>query len=640
MKKITLLLLVFSFYFLVSSPLSAQTDYEVVITRKTAQLPSYPAAYISNPLQYFAVTVTNNTGAPSEVYLTVAVYYNDSRIVYSENRPSPMPLLLSPGLNVIPNPTLEDHFSGRMLLDMDALNQALPGNSNNPLDQLSSITRLPEGNYRMALYVHPWADETSPTDPYTEGSIDEEFEIIYSATPPEIITPLSEQVNWGAAQREDSRDRTRSQQKTTKREDDFSLLTSMGRGSSTRNALTPQRKLTFRWTPVITTSAYPYNVEYTLKIVAVLPQQNAQDAIDHNPVVVTTTTKNTYVIIDTLQDLKYQFEAGSTYAMQVQAVSTTPPSGGIARFFEEIEISNEGKSQLVTFSWGRAKYGIQYNELKAPLDTAILEIHYHDNIPHFLRYTKLPSLSIPETVDPATFSLDSLPIHWTAVTGPNIVDINYTPHIYPYLGQDECTLCQKPITDKSQMKPGDLYYLDLETQITYLYHWDSVYATVYYVNGIEADTEADTVVGDAKGPVVRHVGNIFRYGYPTKAKSKTASDFQFPTPNVGLRLTTDYDPENLCVYLNWYHSYKSKNEGQSKNPRDAKKKSKGLFHTVVYRSINDGPYVGIATLNSDTETYIDRDFQPGQNVSYFVRLHISPTSISAPSNITRLHIFR
>ena len=66
MKKITHLFLVFSFYFLVSTPLVAQ-DFEVTVIRKNGQLPSYPAAYLYNPLQYFQVTVTNNTGIPTDV---------------------------------------------------------------------------------------------------------------------------------------------------------------------------------------------------------------------------------------------------------------------------------------------------------------------------------------------------------------------------------------------------------------------------------------------------------------------------------------------------------------------------------------------------------------------------------------------
>ena len=636
MKKITHLFLVFSFYFLVSTPLVAQ-DFEVTVIRKNGQLPSYPAAYLYNPLQYFQVTVTNNTGIPTDVYLTCALEFNGARIVYSENVPPLMPITLSPGINVIDNATLEEQFSGRMKLDLNALNSLLP-NMDDPLSQLATATRLPEGDYLMSMHVHPWIDAMTTTDPYAEGGIEDEFEILYSATPPEIITPLSEQVNWGAAQREDTRDKTRSQQKTSKREDDFGLLTAMGRsGGGGRNALTPQRKLTFRWTPVITSSTYPHRFEYTLKIVAVLPQQNALDAIEHNPVVVTVTTENTYAIIDTLQDMKYQFEPGMTYAMQVRAVSTTPKSAGVSAYFESVEISNEGKSQVVTFSWGKARYSIQYNELNAPLDTAIYETYYHDNIYRLLHDTKLPSIIVPtDTVDPATFNIDNNPMQWTPVTGPDIVDVKYTPHIYPYRGEKECTLCQTPVTSNSQMVQGDYYYLDVETEITYHYTWDSVFATVYYVNGIEADTETDTVRGDSTGAVVRHVGKVFRYGTESlKLKRKTR--YEWPDQNVDLHLAANYDKDSLCIHLNWYHHYKSPGE---KNANGGKKKSKGLYHFVVYRSINGSPFVGIATLPAGTETYTDRDIQPGQTVNYFVRLHITPDRSSLPSNTVRPRISR
>ena len=634
MKKFFFILIVLSSCFLLP-PASAQTDFEVSVTRRSSQLPSYPAAYIYNPLQYFMVSITNNTGQPAEVYLTCALYYNDSRIVYSENRPSLLPIILSPGVNIIPTYTLEEHFSGRMGLDLDKLMQIIP-NTENPLDALATITRLPEGNYRMALYVHPWGDGTLATDPYPQGNIDEDFEIIYSATPPEIITPLSEQVNWGAAQREDSRDRSRSQQKTTKREDDFSLLTSMGRSSGARNALTPQRKLTFRWTPVITSSSYNPQFEYTLKIVAVLPQQNAQDAIDHNPVVVTTTTRNTYVIIDTLQDLKYQFESGMSYAMQVQAVAVRQPSSTIAGIFEDIEISNQGKSQVVTFSWGKARYSIQYNELNAPLDTAISMTLYHDDLPSLFLSTTPPTITYPtDSVDsnhPTVFSslvagniLSSSHL-FTQASGPNITSAIYIPHIYPFMGDNECTLCQKPLSDISQLTPGQSYYLDIEYRLTYHYHWDTVHATVHYVNGIEADTEADTVNGEGETTLVRHVGKVFKYGQ--EKKSTILKRSHKGNQNVGLRLTADFDHDSACIYLNWYNNYKSKSNNGTRDNR----KGKGLYHTIVYRSIDDKPFVGIACLSSEIDSFTDRDIVPGHVFRYFVRLQISPDNFSAPSN--------
>lgn len=648
MKK-NILILLFTISLLPFSAL-AQPDYEVTVARRTAQLPSYPLAYLYNPMQYFMVTVTNNTGMAGDVYLTCALVFNDTRIVYSENTPSIIPLHVSPGVNVLSNNTIEEHFSGRMKLDLDALSRALPIFDNeNILDQVSAATRLPEGNYQMILYVHRWLDETTPTDPEPDGSINEEFEIIYSATPPEIITPLSEHVNWGAAEREDSRDRTRTQQRTSKREDDFGLLTSMGRTGGGRNALTPQRKLTFRWTPVITTSSYNYQFEYTLKIVAVLPQQNAYDAINHNPVVIHTTTRSTYVIIDTLQDLKYQFEGGMTYAMQVQARPLHANATGLAGLFEDVEISNEGKSQIVTFSWGKARYSIQYNELDAPLDTAIREIRYRDNICQLLYATQIPPIDFPDTVAPADLqqSLDaqlaSFRSQFAALNNGHspIVNYQFSSHIYPYLIDKECTLCQPAVTDN--LIPGRYYYLDVQSDISYRYLWDSVYATVHYVNGIEADTEADSVSGESTGTVVRHKGKVFYYGTDTKVRKKKKSSAQFSnlssqlaTLYVGLHLTTDYDKDSLCARLEWYHQYKSPAEKNSHGG----KKSKGLYHFVVYRSIDGGPFVGIASVPAGVESYTDRNILPGQTARYFIRLHISPEKGSIPSNTVRLRIPR
>ena len=616
-------------FLLLGSLLHAQiADFEVVVTKKTAQLPSYPMAYVDNPLKYFSVTITNNTGMPADVYLSCAMKFNGHRIVYSDTTPTPQPLVLSPGLNVMSDQILDAHFSrDRMNLDAEGMAAALP-TSADLYTQLSAATRLPEGDYQLSLFVHRWVDAATPTPPETEGSMDEDFEILYSGTPPELITPLSEQVNWGANQRIDSRDRTRKTHKTTKREDDFSLLTGMGR-NSTRNVLTPQRKLTFRWSPVITTSTRNPQFEYTLKIVAVMPQQNAQDAIEHNPVVVTMTTKNTYCIIDTLVDMKYQFEQGSSYAVQVQAKYIRQNTDGIAGAFEDIEVSNEGKSQVVSFSWGKAKYSIAYDELRAPLDTAILEVRYQDNIQQLLRKTKLPQILSPaDIVSPDTFDISFSRMGWTPVTGPDITDVKYTARIFEYKGETECTLNQQPVSRKNQMIEGRYYYLDVETAIIYHYLWDTTYAVVHYVNGIEADTESETVHGEADGAVVRHVGKVFLYG----TQKAEEHDRKYETPSVGLRLAANYDKDSSCIHLNWYHHYKSK--AGDKKSRD-KKKSKGMFHAVVYRSIDGGPFVGIAALPSDQESYIDRDVQPGQTVRYFIKLHLTQYKQSKPSNTTR-----
>lgn len=608
--------------------LRAQDDQITVqVIKKVAQLPSSPLCYMENPMQYFAVTITN-IGEPVEAYLTCEFRLNGHRIIYSQDTNVVIPSMTIPnGITMLDNSTYSSQFGSRMEFDLTYFYNQY---GDDPMSQLATLTRLPEGDYEFFLEVHPYVDATTPT-PAFAGSAAEGFEIVYSGTAPELITPLSEQVNWGANARADSRDRTkRTSAKTTKNESDFGLLTSMGKGTSNRSSLTPQRKLTFRWTPVVTSSEYNPTFNYTLKIVAVMPNQNAQDAIDHNPVVVTTSTKNTYCIIDTLQDMKYQFEQGSTYAVQVQAEMVSKNSrGGAFSELETIEVANGGKSQVVTFSWGKAKYSISYNEIKAPLDTAWVELRYHDNIQKLLRDTKLHSIISPaDIVKPDTFDIAFSRPGWTPVTGPSINGVEYTARIYNYQGENECTLHQQPITNASQMIPGQYYYLDVEAVINYHYNWDSVKATVHYVNGIEADTEADTVRGEADGSVTRHVGKVFLYG--TEADRPYVTKYE--TPNVGLRLTADYMSDSSCIHLNWYHHYKSK--AGDKSSRD-KKSSKGLFHTVVYRSIDGGPFVGIATLSSDQESYIDRDIQHGQTVRYFVKLHLTQYKQSKPSNTTR-----
>lgn len=628
MKK---LFLIICFLGLAAFLRAQEEQITVQVVKRVSQLPSSPLAYMDNPMQYFTVTITN-IGEPVDVYLTCEFRLNGHRIIYSRDTNTVIPAMTLPnGITMLDNSIYDSQFGGRMEFDMTYFNELYGGD---PMSQIANLTRLPEGDYEFFLRVHPYVDATTPTAPYA-GSAAEGFEIVYSGTAPELITPLSEQVNWGANARADSRDRTKkSTTKTTKNESDFGLLTSMGRTSSNRNSLTPQRKLTFRWTPVITSSDANPQFNYTLKIVAVMPNQNAQDAIDHNPVVVSTSTRNTYCIIDTLQDMKYQFEQGSTYAVQVLAEMVAKSArGGAMSELEVIEVANGGKSQVVTFSWGKAKYSISYNEIKAPLDTAWVELRYHDNIQQLLRETRLHQIVSPaDVVSPDTFDIAFSRPGWTQVTGPSSINgVEYTAHVYNYLGENECTLHQQPITKASQMIPGQYYYLDVEAVINYHYSWDSVRATVHYINGIEADTEADTVKGECDGSVTRHVGKVFLYG--TRADRPYVTKYE--TPSVGLRLTADYMSDSSCIHLNWYHHYKSK--AGDKSSRD-KKSSKGLFHTVVYRSIDGGPFVGIASLSSDQESYIDRDIQRGQTVRYFVKLHLTQYKQSKPSNTSKVTV--
>lgn len=628
MKKLYIYLIIV----LLAMPwLRAQEQVTVTVSKLVSPLPSSPFCYVENPLKYFSVTITN-LGDPVDVYLTCEFRYNGHRIIYSQDTNVLFPrMTLANGINVLGRADYDAQFGGRIGYDLSYFTDQF---GEDLMNQISALTRMPEGDYEFLLSVHLYpADGTTPAPIFGEPAA-EAFEILYSATAPELITPLSEQVNWGANARTDSRDRTRrADTKTTKREDDFGLLTSMGRTSSNRSSLTPQRKLTFRWTPVVTSSGASPQFDYTLKIVAVMPNQNAQDAIDHNPVVVSTSTRSTYCIIDTLQDMKYQFEQGSTYAVQVKAeLADQNRRGSAFSELEYIEVANGGKSQVVTFSWGRAKYSISYNEIKAPLDTAWVELRYHDNIQQLLRETQLHQIVSPsDVVSPDTFDIAFSRPGWTPVTGPSINGVQYTARIYNYMGENECTLHQQPISDASQMEAGRYYYLDVEADINYHYSWDSIRATVHYVNGIEADTEADTVRGERDGCVVRHTGKVFLYG--TKADKRYATKYE--TPSVGLRLAADYMSDSACVHLNWYHHYKSK--ASDKNSRD-RKSSKGLFHTVVYRSINDGPFVGIATLPSDRESYIDRDVRRGETVRYFVKLHLTQYKQSKPSNTAKVTV--
>ena len=285
--------------------LSAQT-IQVQLNKKYATpLPSTVTSYLDDPFRYFNVVFIVN-GAGSEG-LDVFVDMNftvDTKPFYVRTRPGTVArqsIHLSEGMNMMRTDVLQTQVVGRTETNVDY---------NNPLN----LQQLPEGTYELCLDFYDWNALPNRVPIEVVGPCPT-FEICYSGSAPELVSPLA-----GAQ---------------------MSLNGAM--------VVTPARKITFFWSPVVSNcTSNNTRFKYKLKMVKVLTGQNYNDAIRYNPTVFSTEVRsNTYAVLDTLRDIKVQMEKGGLYVAQVQAEQIR-----ISNSAENFIIANDGNSQPMPFFWG------------------------------------------------------------------------------------------------------------------------------------------------------------------------------------------------------------------------------------------------------------------------------------------------
>ncbi len=302
------ILSLFSVFCLLWGSLEAQ-EVSVVIEPLTQNFPSQIASYMDNPFRYCRVRVINNSGVTQRVYLTMQLEEQTSGEggfrLYSQDHGTSRPCITLPvGGSIVINSreSFTEHFSGRLKLKAP---------SSSPLDYL----QIPEGTYRLCVQANRWSEVVSNDQVMSENCLP--ISICYTGSAPEFTSPI---------------------------------LASMQNGIT---RLEPQRNINVRWSDVITNCASSARFNYVLKIVKVAPGQNVYSAIDNGNVIFSERCgTKTYCLIDTLRDLKLPLERGATYAMMVTATQRNTSGGNL------INLSNEGRSQVVAFTWGDGNYGV------------------------------------------------------------------------------------------------------------------------------------------------------------------------------------------------------------------------------------------------------------------------------------------
>ena len=536
---------------------SAQT-VQVIVNQKVPSLPSTLTSYLDDPFRYFNIQfLALNVGSEGlDVFFDMQFTISTSDM-YVRTRPGSIPaepLHITEGINILKTPELAPQIGNRLETNI---------NTNNPLD----IQQLPEGTYELCVDVYLWSDRTNPArEPITIGPCPT-FEICYSGSAPELVSPVA-----GAQ---------------------LDLNGNM--------VVSPTRKVNFFWTPVISNcSGRAVRFRYFLKVVKVLEGQNYQDAIKVNPTAFSAeVTNHNFAVFDTLRDVKVQLDRGALYVAQVEA---EPFNTG--RSDEIFEVANGGKSQPMPFYWVYSPAGMGGDNMNSTVNTrrrygygvdeeegeegeesegmegttqweggveeeSELETIMYETIDQAIvgfdpkrRYMESDGYyTIPMT--------DDLKVIFSPARHEALKDVSYTLELYDYIDDDIDSITayeplhredienvperfSKPDNKElitrtlagwgTDLEQGSLYYLQLTSTYTIDYWQYEIADTIYYVNDMVAEHIHDTISREfLEEEIAYPVGVFFQWGDDPEAPTFTTPQWKAPVNRTGDDI---YDPDN------------------------------------------------------------------------------------------------
>ena len=300
--------------------LSAQ-DVTVTVTPKQSVLPPQLMLYVTDPGNYFTVTLNYSGVEPTKrVYLVMqADQVNPSSglsLSTPSDRPPMNPIQLQPNVPYSLKSTEMRSMFNHIPLNEIKAPQGLFDNYAN-----GSFGLLPEGQYEIHFTAYQWEQPTKANNgkianPYVVSSPTggyAYFNVCYNAQAPAFLTPAV--ANQGQE-----------------------LLPL---SVAELDPASPQ----FTWkAPVIACNPNSIQYTYSLRIVEVLPGQNPDNSMDHNPVVYQANQLTTPLCVIPFGVLKTMKE-GTTYAAQLTA---TPGNAG-AKMLNYVSVENGGKSPYLLF---------------------------------------------------------------------------------------------------------------------------------------------------------------------------------------------------------------------------------------------------------------------------------------------------
>ncbi|MCR4922260.1 MAG: BspA family leucine-rich repeat surface protein [Bacteroidaceae bacterium] len=285
-------------------------DVTVTVTPTQSILPPQLMLYITEPANYFNISLSNTGKDNANVYLVMQVeQVNPSSglsLSTPPNRQPKVPIVIPAGGTHILSPAEVRGLFNHIPLNEIKAPQGLFDNYTN-----GSFGLLPEGQYEMHFTAYRWdpslADPVVISSP-TGGAA--YFSVCYKAQAPEFLTPMAADPN---------------------------ALVSVAE----LDPLSPQ----FTWkAPVVACNPNVLQYTYSMRIVEVLPNQAPDNSMDHNPVVYQTSNLTTPLCMIPSTVIK-QMKEGTTYAAQVTATSANANN----RMLNYVSIANEGKSTYKLF---------------------------------------------------------------------------------------------------------------------------------------------------------------------------------------------------------------------------------------------------------------------------------------------------
>lgn len=570
----------------------AQNQILTTISPKVSVFPNTGLSYVDDPARYFTIQMVNTTGTPLDVFFTIeltADFTSAGQNYYIRTKKEIQPLtpLSVGGAPVFINRPIFDQIVGHLNASAYETNY-----DRNKLAQ--DLLSLPEGQYSFCITPYQWDGYNNPNPIQVGERTCYTFTICYTGSAPEFTSPISGlsaanlnnsnpannllQPTFGGRQRPISNSlptnsNTLNPSPTNSLGDNgrhqFMAGSSDNRENSQYQRLPLSRQVIFTWTGVISNCLSPSDFFYYFKIVELTANQNVQEAIEHNGTVTTYNNQsNTTYIHDTVANRHFRLVPGHVYAAQVQAVPKR-------KLMTDIELSNEGKSQIITFVWGESGPVI----MNSGGDNTNLHSVVSDNHSDIVSALRLPYIVSPGqdkgTIDALKASIasegalvpaagtnayvtnvdngdlpyyqvpvaDTLGISWMPVRGDSILKVDYTAELYEYNGgaasnsmiglplksystsvqqvhdfSPSATQLMSVVGDQwaSSLQEGYKYLVHLKAETYYSYQKTTTYTITDYIHNVpvERDSVVNTV---AFGSQEMSSDVVFAWGIDTGA---------------------------------------------------------------------------------------------------------------------------
>ena len=285
-------------------------DITVTVTPTQSILPPQLMLYLTEPGNYFNVSLSNSGKDAANVYLVMQVEQITPSSGLSLSTPAKRqpqaPIVVPAGSTRILTPAEIRGLFNHIPLNEVTIPDGLLDNYYN-----GSFGLLPEGQYEMHFTAYRWdpylVDPVVVSSPSGGASY---FSVCYKAQAPEFLTPAVANPM------------------------DLTPVAEL-------DPLSPQ----FTWkAPVVACNPTVLQYTYSIRIVEVLPNQTPDQSMDMNPVMYQVANLTSPMCMIP-QMVINQFKGGKTYAAQVTATSANTNS----RMLNYVSIANNGKSTYRLF---------------------------------------------------------------------------------------------------------------------------------------------------------------------------------------------------------------------------------------------------------------------------------------------------